>query len=102
VPSVRASVGPSWTEHTRPVHGDVDPIHGFIRWKIIRYSDYSKILQKGPGTFVKSTRGLDFADFALRPLGFSKINPQSVNFQLGPKFEKYLQKGPLPQENPQK
>jgi hypothetical protein len=73
------------------VHGDVDPVHGFIRWKIIHYSE---ILQRGPWTFVKSTRGPDFADFALRPLGFSKINPWSVNFQLGLKFEKYLQKGP--------
>ncbi len=33
MPSVRAGVGPRWTEHTRPVHG-------FIRWKIILYSDY--------------------------------------------------------------
>jgi hypothetical protein len=80
----------------------VDPVHGFIRWKIIRYSDYSEILQRGPKTFVKSTRGPDFADFALRPLGFSEINLRSVNFQLGLKFEKYLQKGPQPQKNPQK
>jgi hypothetical protein len=73
----------------------VDPVHGINRWKIIRYSDYSEILQRGPWTFVKSTRGLDFADFALRPLGFSEINPPSTIFlQLGPKFEKYLQKGP--------
>jgi hypothetical protein len=43
---------------------------------------------------VKSTHSPDFADFALRPLGFSEINPWSVNFQLGPKFEKYLQKVP--------
>jgi hypothetical protein len=43
---------------------------------------------------VKSTCGLDFADFALRPLRFSEINPLSVNFQLGPKFKKYLQKVP--------
>jgi hypothetical protein len=42
--------------------------------------DYSKILQRGPWTFVKSTRGPDFADFALRPLGFSKINPRSTYF----------------------
>jgi hypothetical protein len=69
-------------------------VHGFIRWTIIRYSDYSEILQRGPWTFVKSTRGPDFADFALRPLGFSEINPRSVNFQLGPKFKKYIQKGP--------
>jgi hypothetical protein len=87
VPSVRAGVSPRWTEHTRPVHG-------FIRWKIIRYSDYSEILQRGPWTFVKSTCGPDFADFALRPLGFSEINPRFMNFQLGPKIKKYLQKGP--------
>jgi hypothetical protein len=85
---VRAGVSPRWTEHTQPVHGDVDPVHGLIRWKIICYSDYSEILQRGPFTFVKSTRGPDFANFALRPLGFSKINPQSMNFRLGPKFEK--------------
>jgi hypothetical protein len=78
------------------------PVHGFIRWKIIRYSDYLQILQRGPWTFVKSTRDPDFANFALRPLGFSEINPWSVNFQLGLKFEKYLQKGPKPQKNPQK
>jgi hypothetical protein len=54
----------------------------------------------GPSTpgrstdFMKSTRGPDFADFALKQLGFFEINPQSVNFQLGPKFEKYLQKAP--------
>jgi hypothetical protein len=94
VPSVRAGVGLRWTEHTRPVHGDVDPMHGINHWKIIRYSDYSEILQRGPWTFVKSTRGPDFADFALRPLGFFEINPRSVNFQLGRKVEKYLQKGP--------
>jgi hypothetical protein len=72
----------------------VDLVHGINRWKISRYSDYSKILQRGPWTFVKSTRGPDFADFALRPLGFSEINPRSVIFQFGLKFEKYLQKVP--------
>jgi hypothetical protein len=72
----------------------MDPVHGINRWKIIRYSDYLEILQRGPWTFVKSTRGPDFADFALRPLGFSEINPRFVIFQFGPKFEKYLQKGP--------
>jgi hypothetical protein len=39
-------------------------------------------LQRGPWTFVKSTRGPDFADFALRPLGFSEINPRSTNFSV--------------------
>jgi hypothetical protein len=26
----------------------VDPVHGINRWKIIRYTDYSEILQRGP------------------------------------------------------
>jgi hypothetical protein len=81
MPSVHAGVGPWWTEHTRPVHGDVDPVHGINHWKIIHYSDYSEILQRGPSTFVKSTRGPDFADFALRPLGFSEINLWSMIFE---------------------
>jgi hypothetical protein len=52
------------------------------------------ILQRSPYVSLKSTRGPVLADFALRPLYFSKINPQSVILQLGSKFEKYLQKGP--------
>jgi hypothetical protein len=60
------------------------------------------ILQRSPCVSLKSTRGPVFADFALRPLCFSEINPQSVILQLGPKFEKYLQKGPKAQKNPQK
>jgi hypothetical protein len=72
----------------------LDPVHEINRWKIIRYSDYSEILQRGPWTFVKSTRGPNFADFALRPFGFSEINLRSTILQLGLKFEKYLQKGP--------
>jgi hypothetical protein len=79
---------------TSPSPLGVDPVHEINRWKIIRYSDYSEILQRGSWTFEKSTRSPDFADFALRPLGFSKINLQSMIFQFGPKFEKYLQKGP--------
>jgi hypothetical protein len=63
VPSVRADVGTRWTEHTRPIHRDVDPVYGFTRWKLIHYSDYSEILQRGPWTFVKSTRGPDFCRF---------------------------------------
>jgi hypothetical protein len=72
----------------------MDPVHAVIRWKLIHYSDYLEILQRGPWTFVKSTCGLDFADFALRPLGFSEINPRSIIFQFGSKFKKYLQKVP--------
>jgi hypothetical protein len=64
---------PRWTERAWPVHG-------FIRWKLIHYSDILEILQRGPRTFGKSTRSPDFADFALRPLGFSKINPRSKIF----------------------
>jgi hypothetical protein len=78
---------------TGPGPPGVDPLHGINRWKIIRYSNYLEILQRGPSTFVKSTRGPDFADFALRPLGFSEIYPWSMIFQFGAKFEKYLQKG---------
>jgi hypothetical protein len=37
---------------------------------------------------VKLTRGLDFADFALRPLGFSEINPWSTIFAVWSKIEK--------------
>jgi hypothetical protein len=94
VPSVCAGVGPRWTEHTRSANGDVDRVHGINRWKIIHYLDYSEILQRGPWTFVKSTRGPDFANFALRPLGFSKLTRGPRFMQLGLKFEKYLQKGP--------
>jgi hypothetical protein len=72
----------------------MDPVQGINRWKIVRYSDYSEILQRGPWTFVKSTRGPNFADFALRHLRFSNINLRSVIFQFALKFEKYLQKGP--------
>jgi hypothetical protein len=86
VPSVHASVDPRWTEHTQPVHEDVDSVHGINRWKIIPYSDYSEILQRGPRTFVKSTRGPDFADFALRPLGFSEIHPWSMIFAVRSKI----------------
>jgi hypothetical protein len=76
---------------TDPGPPGVDPVHGINRWKIIRYSE---ILQRGSWTFVKSICGPDFANFALRPLGFSEINPRFVIFQVGPNFKKYLQKGP--------
>jgi hypothetical protein len=92
VPSVRAGVGPQWTEHTPPVHEDVDPVHGINRWKIIHYSDYSEILHRGPYTFVKSTHGPDFADFALIPLKFSKINPRSTNFAVRSEIQKLFTK----------
>jgi hypothetical protein len=98
VPNARAGVGLRWTERVRPVHGDVDPVHGFIRWKLIHYSDISEILQRGPWTFGKSTRSLDFADFALRPLGFSKINPQSTNFSRSARNPKIITKRSLASE----
>jgi hypothetical protein len=87
---------------TSPGPPCVDSAHGINRWKIICYSDYSEILQRGSWTFMKSTRGPDFANFALRPLGFSEINPRSTIFAVRSKIQKYLQKGPSPQKNPQK
>jgi hypothetical protein len=95
VPSIRADVGPQWTGHAQPVHRDVDPVHGINRWKIIHYSDYSEILQRGPWTFVKLTRGPDFTDFALRPLGFSEINPRSTIFAVRSKIQKIFTKRSL-------
>jgi hypothetical protein len=80
----------------------VDPVHGINRWKIIRYSDYSEILQRGPWTFVKSTRGPDFADFALRPLGFSKINPRSTIFAVWSEIQKIFTKKSLASEKSSK
>jgi hypothetical protein len=58
------------------------------RWKIIHYSDYSEISLRGPWSFVKSTRGPDFADFALRPLGFSEINPWTMIFAVRSEIRK--------------
>jgi hypothetical protein len=51
---------------------------------------------------VKSTRGSDFADFALRPLGFSEINPWSTIFALRSEIQKIITKRFLASENPQK
>jgi hypothetical protein len=98
VPSVGAGVGPRWTKHSQLVHRDVDLVHGINRWKIIHYSDYSEILQRGLWTFVKSTRGPDFADFALRPLGFSEIIPRSTIFAVRSKIQKIFTKRSLASE----
>jgi hypothetical protein len=70
-------------------------VHGINRWKIIHYSDYSEILQRGPWTFVKSTRDPDFANFALRPLGFSEINPRSTIFAVRSEIRKIFTKRSL-------
>jgi hypothetical protein len=77
-------------------------VHGINRWKIIHYSDYSEILQRGPWTFVKSTRGPDFADIALRPLGFSEINPRSMIFAVRSKIQKIFTKRSLTSEKSSK
>jgi hypothetical protein len=77
------------------VHGDVDPVHGINRWKIICYSE---ILQRGPWTFVKSTRGPDFADFALGLLGISEINPRSTIFAVRSEIQKIFTKRSLASE----
>jgi hypothetical protein len=59
------------------------------------FRDISEILQRGPWTFVKSTRGTNFADFALRPRGFSKINPQSTIFPVRSEIRKIFTKRSL-------
>jgi hypothetical protein len=60
--------------------------------------DISEILQTGPWTFGKSTRGPNFADFALRPLGFSEIIPQSGIFAVRPEIQKIFTKRSLASE----
>jgi hypothetical protein len=52
-------------------------------------------LQRGPWTFVKSTRYPDFADFTLRPLEFSEINPRSTNFLVRSEIQKIFTKRSL-------
>jgi hypothetical protein len=47
---------------------------------------------------VKSTRGPDFADFALRPLGFSEINPRSRIFAVRSEIQKIFTKRSLASE----
>jgi hypothetical protein len=76
----------------------MDPVHEINRWKIIRYSDYSEILQRGPWSFVKLTRGPDFADFALRPLRFFEINPRSTIFAVRFEIQKIFTKRSLASE----
>jgi hypothetical protein len=57
-----------------------------------------EILQRGRWTFGKSTRGPDFVDFALRPLGFSKINPRSTIFPVQSEIQKIFTKRSLASE----
>jgi hypothetical protein len=64
----------------------MDPVNDLYRRKIIRESIFPGILQRSPCVSLKSTHD---PGFALRPLCFSEINPQSMILQLGPKFEKY-------------
>jgi hypothetical protein len=66
------------------------------------FRDISEILQRGPWTFGKSTRGPNFADFALRPLGFSKINPQSTIFPVRFEIWKIFTKRSLASEKSHK
>jgi hypothetical protein len=55
-------------------------------------------LERGPWTFGKSTSGPDFADFALRPSGFSEINPWSGIFVVQPEIQKIFTKRSLASE----
>jgi hypothetical protein len=57
-----------------------------------------KNLAKRSLTFVKSTRGPDFADFALRPLGFSEINLRSTIFVVRFEIQKIFTKRSLASE----
>jgi hypothetical protein len=57
-------------------------------------------LQIGPWTFGKSTRGPEFANFALRPSGFSEINPRSGIFAVRPKIQKIFTKRSLTSFHP--
>jgi hypothetical protein len=47
---------------------------------------------------VKSNRGPNFADFALRPLGFSEINPRSPIFAVRSEIQKIFTKRSLATE----
>jgi hypothetical protein len=51
---------------------------------------------------VKSTRGPDFADFALKPLGFSEINPRSMIFVVRSEIQKIFTKRSLASEKSSK
>jgi hypothetical protein len=51
---------------------------------------------------VKSTRGSDFADFALRPLMFSKINLRSMIFAVRSEIQKIFTKRSLASEKSSK
>jgi hypothetical protein len=51
---------------------------------------------------VKSTHGPDCADFALRPLGFSKINPWSMIFAVRSEIRKIFTKRSLASEKSSK
>jgi hypothetical protein len=51
---------------------------------------------------VKSTHGPDFIDFALRPLGFSKINPRSMIFAVRSEIRKIFTKRSIASEKSSK
>jgi hypothetical protein len=86
-PSVPSRSTETWTRSTNYLLGNNS-----------LFRDISEILQSGPWTFGKSTRGLDFADFALRPLGFSKINPRSTIIPVRSEIRKIFTKRSLASE----
>jgi hypothetical protein len=71
-PSVRAAVGPRWTERARPVHGGMDPVHGFIRWKINPSRNSPPFCKEAP-VFLWNQPTVEFLDFALKPSAFPKL-----------------------------
>jgi hypothetical protein len=78
----------SMVDRVRPTGPRIYPLKNKSRPK------FPDILQRSPFCFSEINSQSSFADFAKKPLCFSEINPRSVIFQLGPKFKKYLQKGP--------
>jgi hypothetical protein len=77
VPSVRPTVSPWCTAHRPRSTGRGPSARDFLLGNNSLFRDISEILQRGPRTLVKSTRGPDLIGFALRPSGFSEINPRS-------------------------
>jgi hypothetical protein len=96
--SSQAKIIPAGPSRSRVGPPCVDPVHGITRRKIICYSDYFENLAKRSLAFVKSTRCPDFANFALRPLVFSEINPRSMIFAVRSEIQKIFTKRSLASE----
>jgi hypothetical protein len=96
--SVHATVGPRCTARPALVHRACTRCTGLTVENYFVIRIISEILQRGPWTLVKSTRGPDFADFALKPLGFFEINPRSMIFVVRSEIQKIFTKRSLASE----